>query len=94
LLPRIESLTIDDHILEKIEVKHGIVFEEVEEICFSDRIHVRRSSKNLYKLFGQTVPGRYVLVVLIHIEGGLWKVVTARDMTESEKHLYTKKSGD
>jgi len=27
---RIESLEIDDHILEKIEVKHGIAFNEVE----------------------------------------------------------------
>ncbi len=32
---RIESLEIDDHVLEKIESKHGVTFEEVEEACLS-----------------------------------------------------------
>ena len=27
----IESLEIDDHILEKIETKHGVTFREAEE---------------------------------------------------------------
>ena len=47
----IESLEIDDHILDKIETKHGITFEEVEEACLSDRRHIRRSREGLYKLF-------------------------------------------
>lgn len=39
---RIESLEIDDHILEKIESKHGISFTEVEGACLSDKRHIRR----------------------------------------------------
>jgi len=44
---RIEALEIDDHILDKIESKHGVFFEEVEEACLSEAHHVRRSKEGL-----------------------------------------------
>lgn len=71
---RIESLEIDDHILEKIETRHGITIEEVEEACLSDKRHVRRGKEGLYKLFSQTAAGRYVLVVLVNLGRGNWKI--------------------
>ena len=55
---RIEALEIDDHILDKIESKHGLSFEEVEEACQSEAAHIRRGREGLYKLFGQTAAGR------------------------------------
>lgn len=89
----IESLEIDDHILDKIESKHGITFNEVEDACLSDKRHVRKSKEGLYKLFSQTDAGRYILVVLLNLGGGNWKVVTAREMTDSERQLYKKSIG-
>ena len=89
----IESLEIDDHILDKIESKHGITFSEVEEACLSDKRHVRKSKEGLYKLFGQTDAGRYILVVLLNLGDGNWKVVTARERTDSERQLYKKSIG-
>lgn len=90
---RIESLEIDDHILEKIERNHNVRFEEVEEVCLSEQRHVRRGRESLYKVFGQTASGRYVLAVLAHKGGGDWQVVTARAMTDNEKRLYKKAIG-
>ena len=90
---RIESLEIDDHILEKIESKHGVSFEEVEEACLSEKRHVRRSREGLYKLFGRTAAGRYVLVVLANLGRGSWKIITARQMTDNERRLYNKVIG-
>ncbi len=90
---RIESLEIDDHILDKIESKHGVSFQEVEEACLSDGRHVRRGREGLYKLFSQTENGRYILVVLVNLGRGTWKVVTAREMTDSERRLYIKATG-
>ena len=87
---RIESLEIDDHILEKIESKHHISFTEVEDVCLSDRRHIRRGREGLYKVFGQTAAGRYILAVLVNVGGGNWKVVTAREMADSERRLYIK----
>ena len=90
---RIESLEIDDHILEKIESRHRISFGEVEEACLSDRRHIRKSRESLYKVFSQTDTGRYILVVLTNLGGGNWKIVTSREMTNSERKLYSKATG-
>ncbi|MBI2871901.1 MAG: BrnT family toxin [Chloroflexi bacterium] len=90
---RIQALEIDDHILEKIEAKHGISLTEVEEACLSDRRHVRRSREGLHKVFSQTAAGRYVLVVLVNLGRGDWKIVTARRMTDGERRLYLAASG-
>jgi uncharacterized DUF497 family protein len=84
----IESLEIDDHILDKIESKHGVTFEEAEEACLSEEHHVRHSREGLYKVFSKTAAGRYLLVVLVNLQGGRWKIVTAREMIESERKLY------
>ncbi|HAV10203.1 MAG TPA: hypothetical protein DCX22_01090 [Dehalococcoidia bacterium] len=89
----IESLEIDDHILDKIEIKHGITFNEVEEACLSEKRHVRRGREGLYKVFSQTASGRYILVVLVNLGGGICKVATAREMTDSERQLYKKSTG-
>ena len=90
---RIESLEIDDLVLDKIESKHGVTFEEVEEACLSEKRHVRRSREGLYKLFSQTAAVRYILVVLVNLGRGCWKIVTAREMTDSERRLYSKATG-
>ena len=68
---RIEALEIDDHILDKIEVKHGVPFDEVEEACYSDRRHIRRGRDGLYKVFSQSEAGRYVLIVLADAGSGV-----------------------
>ncbi|MEE9202886.1 MAG: hypothetical protein V3U31_06815, partial [Dehalococcoidia bacterium] len=60
---RIESLEVDDHVLDKIESKHDIPFTEVEEACLSDRRHIRKGREGLYKVFSRSAAGRYILVV-------------------------------
>ena len=90
---RIESLEIDDQILDKIESKHSVSLEEVEQACLSEKRHVRRGREGLYKLFGQTAAGRYVLVVLAYLGKGAWKIVTSRQMTDNERRLYNKVIG-
>ena len=89
----IESLQIDDHVLDKIETKHHISFAEVEEACLFRGRHVRRGREGLYKVFSRTVAGRYILVVLAYLGRGNWRVVTARDMTDKERRLYISVTG-
>ncbi|HLG10727.1 MAG TPA: BrnT family toxin [Dehalococcoidia bacterium] len=91
---RLDALEIDDHILDKIESVHGVLFGEVEEAIYSTRRHVRRGREGLYKVFSQTEAGRYLLVVLADKSEGLWRVVTARQMTTREKALYRRQMGD
>jgi uncharacterized DUF497 family protein len=88
----IEALEIDDYILEKIKSKHGVTFEEAEEACLSEGRHVRCGKEGLYKVFNQ-IFGRYLLVVLANKGNGIWQIVTAREMSSSEKKLYDKVMG-
>ena len=89
----IESLEVDDHILEKIEKKHNIRFNEVEEACLSNSRHIRKGREGLYKVFSRTAAGRYILVVLVNKGDGNWKMATAREMMDSERQLYEKSIG-
>lgn len=90
---RIEAIAIDDHILDKIESRHGVLLPEVEEASYSQHRHVRRGREGLYKIFSRTQAGRYVLGVLAEQGAGLWNVVTAREMTDRERRLYRREKG-
>lgn len=91
-MPWIDALEIDDVVLEKIEVKHAVSVDEVEEVCLGDDRHVRRGRDGLYKVFGRTAGGRYLLVVLAGLGGGVWRVVTARRMTDDERRLFQRET--
>jgi len=88
---RLHALDVSERTLEKIERKHGIVFDEVEEVCLSRRVAVRRGREGLHRVFGRTNEGRYLLVVLKYNRPGAWIVVTARDMLAAERRLYGRK---
>jgi uncharacterized DUF497 family protein len=58
------------------------------EVC-EDSLHLaRRQGRNRYRLYGQTEEGRYLFVVLEHVEGTIFKPITARDMNEGEKQNF------
>jgi hypothetical protein len=91
---RIEALEVDDQILDKIESRHGVPLDEVEQACYSPYRHVRRGRTGLYKVFSQSDAGRHLLVVLVDRGGGIWRIVTAREMTSQERRLYRRAGGD
>jgi uncharacterized DUF497 family protein len=90
---RIEAIEIDDPILDKIEARHGVTLDEVEEACYRPTAHVRRGREGLYQVFSRTDAGRYLFVVLTDLGGGVWKVATAREMTDRERRLYRQHGG-
>lgn len=90
---RIRTLEIDAHIEEKIEQAHGVAFLEADEVAASPAHYVRRGRNDLYLVYGQTDAGRYLLVVLADHGAGLWRVVTARDMTAAERRVYREERG-
>lgn len=87
---RIEVLEIDPHIEDKLESKHGVTVEEVEEVCAST-YRPLRLREGLYALLGQSEAGRYLVVVLAPKGGGVWKIVTARGMEMDERRRYRRK---
>jgi uncharacterized DUF497 family protein len=78
----------DDNVLH-VE-RHQFSPEEVEEV-FAGDYKVRRTRQKLYIGLGETLDGRLAFVVFRRLPGGLIRVVTARDMDDSERRLFRRK---
>ena len=92
---RIGELVWDDWNIEHI-AEHGVVPEEVEEVCASRRrlvlrIGLSRRGLKRYQVFGPTDDGRLLTVILDWTQAGQFYVVTARDMSGQEKSSYRKR---
>jgi uncharacterized DUF497 family protein len=87
---RITSLEWDDANREHID-RHGVTPQEVEEVCFS-RPLLMKSRGGTRLAYGQTLAGRYLLVVLRLMDGGVARCITARTMTDKERRFYGKRS--
>jgi len=80
--------------IEKMLLKHNVTTEEVENVIFG-RPHVLRAEKgkaqgeDVYEAFGRTADGRYFSVFFINKSGAALPI-SARDMTDSERHYYEK----
>lgn len=75
-----------DHI-----ARHGVIPEEVEEVCFGNPFIQRAKSEGqnpVYYVLGQTDAGRYLFCVTIQFPDGKGYPVTARPMTDKEQRRY------
>ncbi|MBI1882751.1 MAG: BrnT family toxin [Chlamydiae bacterium] len=71
--------------------RHGVLPEEVEEVCRSSFQCKERGRGGFYYVTGQTHAGRYLFIVVRYLGHRKVKVITARDMDEKEKYRYKKR---
>ena len=79
--------------------RHNITPEEVEEVIFFDKqcfIQKREKSKkypgsNLYAVFGSTLVGRLLMILLLNTSSGYYVPITARDMNDTERIYFQKR---
>jgi len=74
--------------------RHGIVSEEVEEVCFSSERLVVKIRRDRYRVIGQTEAGRYLTVILDGVGRGRFYVVTAREASSNERRQRHRWRGD
>ena len=79
----------DEQNIEHI-LRHNIVPDEVEEASVNHP-HVRKSADKRYLVYGITDSGRYIFIVGINKGKGIFRTITARDMTEREKSLHKRR---
>ncbi len=85
-----------DEIVEKLQVKHHVVQSEIREV-FSNRPHFRfiekgkRPEENVCAAFGRSDSGRYLIVFFVYKKDGRALILSARDMTKSERTKHGKK---
>lgn len=70
-------------------LSHGVEDVEAEQVFFN-RAKLRRS-RDRYYLYGTTDEGRFLFVVFIWKQPGRPRVISARDMTASERRYYGRK---
>ena len=71
--------------------RHNLEPEEIEEAFCG--VYKLLEAEDRFLLFGQTDAGRYVLVVFAikdTAEGEVIRVITARDLTRSERRWYAR----
>lgn len=74
-----------EHIL-----RHNAIPDEVEEACLN-KPYIRKTVEERYLVYGVTDSGRYLFIVGINKGKGIFRAITARDMTEREKSLYKRR---
>jgi uncharacterized DUF497 family protein len=84
-----------EEIVEKLEVKHRVIPEEVEQV-FRRQPGIRRMNRghyrgeDVYRALGQTDAGRYLVVFFIHKTTHEALVLSARDMDDKERRAYAR----
>lgn len=79
-------------VVDKIWQKHKVTPEEVDEAVLDDEAICHKASRGSYCVYGQSISGRYVFVVLgVTSKKGQFKVITAREMDNTMKRYYHKK---
>jgi len=93
---KITGLLWLEDLVDKIAQKHAVKQGEVREVFdngpalrFVEKGH--RLGENMYSALGQTDAGRYLVVFFIHKRDGQALILSARDMTASERRVYGKK---
>ena len=84
-----------EDIIEKLEVKHQVTADEVEQV-FSNQPSVKRMNRghfrgeDVYRTLGQTDAGRYLVIFFIHKLSHEALILSARDMDEKERKGYAR----
>ncbi len=79
----------DEENIEHI-LRHNVIPDDVEEACVN-KPYVRRTVDRRYLVYGVTDNGRYLFVVGTNKGKGVFRTITARDMTGREKSLYKRR---
>lgn len=85
-----------ENIVDKLEVKHHVSQDEVEEVFFNKaRFRFVESGhqkgEDVYAATGQTDAGRYLIVFFIYKNSNSALILSARNMDKKERRRYERK---
>jgi uncharacterized DUF497 family protein len=85
------DLEWDDENVEHI-ARHAVNPGEVEDACFGTHLS-RSAGGQRYVISGQTAGGRYLNVVIERVGRGMFRTITAFEMSEDYRRRYRKRLG-
>ncbi|MGD2088298.1 MAG: BrnT family toxin [Candidatus Aminicenantes bacterium] len=94
---KIDDIIWLQKIVDKLETKHHISQEEVEQVFVNNPQYRflekgKIDGEHVYSAYGQTDVGRYVTVIFILKFKNCALVISARDMDKKERKQYGKKN--
>jgi uncharacterized DUF497 family protein len=93
---KIEGIIWLRDIADKLEFKHNVTMEEVEE-TLNNKPKFRfvekgeRKGEDVYMALGRTDSGRHLSILFIHKRTKQALILSARDMADKERRRYGKK---
>jgi uncharacterized protein len=90
---KIKGIIWIDEIIDKLATKHHVSQDEVLEVLISQPYfrYIEkgyRSGENVYAALGQTQGSRYLIVFFVYKKDGRAIILSARNMTSSERKKY------
>ena len=70
--------------------EHRVTPEETEEACYNSPL-IFRSRLERYYVLGQSDNGRYLTIVITQKAADVARVITARDMSKTERHRFDRR---
>jgi uncharacterized DUF497 family protein len=92
---KITGLVWLENVVDKLEVKHYVFTEEVEQV-FANRPRIKKMNRghfrdeDVYRALGQTDAGRYLVVFFIHKLSDEALILSAREMDKRERKSYAR----
>ena len=85
-----------EEVIEKLEQRHAVKQEEVRQALANlPRFRLvekgHRRGENVYSGMAQTDSGRYLTIFFVHKKDNRALILSARDMTDSERKRHGKK---
>ena len=99
------DITVSSGVREKLLMKHNIEIWEIEEVIYDDPHAFSLVYRDCFFVYGQTFAGRYLLVLVrilsqeetaeLNFESdvNVLKIITARDMNDKQRRMYTRRKG-
>ena len=83
-------------IIDKLDWKHGVLPEEVDEVLFGNPLFRKvqkghMPGEDLYAALGRTVAGRYLIVFFIYKQTREALILSAREMDRKERRQYERR---
>jgi hypothetical protein len=80
------------HWSEEHAARHEVTMAEIREAILERPYYQRQGRSDSLLCYGQTYAGRFLLVVAVVDSPGIAFVVTAREMTRSEKKTFQREA--
>ena len=68
--------------------RHRIAVREVEEAAYQHGFVIRGRAQGVYEVYGRTEAGRYLMIAVRYLGAGVGRLITSREMSETERRRY------